>query len=532
MRNYRPLIMGRRGAVASNHPLSTQAGLDILRAGGNAVDAAVATSLTLGVVEPNMSGLGGDGFYHAFMAQTGEAKVFNGTGSAPAAATRERYARGMPASGPLSVSTPGALGGVAAMHATYGRLPWARVCERAIEHARDGYAVTHTYRRNAQEMRDRISADARSRSVFLRDGEVLSLATVLRQPDLARTLEEVAAEGAEGFYRGRLAKRLAAGMHDAGVLVSAADLEACRPDVQEPIAVTYRGYTVTQTPPNSMGFVLLQMLKTVEQFDLKAMDPAQRIHVLVEAKKRAFLDRERYGSDPRHAPVPLERLLSESLATDNAAAIDLNRAADLPINNPEKADGDTTYFCVVDADGSAVSAIQSHNSAFGSGVIAGDTGVLLNNRMSTWHRTPGHPNQLLPGKRVRHTMNAPMVFRDGRLWGVLGTPGADNQVQINLQMLVAMIDLGDDPQAAVEAPRWSSGQRGQPANWPHGGNNALTVESDFSPEILAGLEQRGHVIERVAPLAGPCSVQIIRVTDEGVRMAGSDPRRDGWAGAY
>jgi gamma-glutamyltranspeptidase/glutathione hydrolase len=152
--------------------------------------------------------------------------------------------------------------------------------------------------------------------------------------------------------------------------------------------------------------------------------------------------------------------------------------------------------------------------------------------MSTWHRTPGHPNQLLPGKRVRHTMNAPMVFRDGRLWGVLGTPGADNQVQINLQMLVAMIDLGDDPQAAVEAPRWSSGQRGQPANWPHGGSHALTVESDFSPEILVGLEQRGHVIERVAPLAGPCSVQIIRVTDEGVRMAGSDPRRDGWAGAY
>ena len=532
MRNYRPLIMGRRGAVASNHPLSTQAGLDILRSGGNAVDAAVATSLTLGVVEPNMSGLGADGFYHAFVAQTGDARVYNGTGSAPAAATRDRYARGMPPSGPLSVSTPGALGALAAMHAAHGRLPWARLCERAIEHARDGYPVTHAYRRYAQEMLARISADARTRSVFLRDGEPLPLASILRQPDLARTLEEVAAEGAETFYRGKLAKRLAAGMAEAGALVTASDLAACRPDMQEPIAVTYRGYTVKQTPPNSMGFVLLQMLKTVERFDLKAMDPAERLHVLIEAKKRAFLDRERYASDPRRSPVPLERLLSESLAIDNAAAIDMKRAAVLPVNEPEKADGDTTYFCVVDADGNAVSAIQSHNSAYGSGVTAGDTGVLLNNRMSTWHRAPGHPNQLEPGKRVRHTMNAPMVFRDGRLWCVLGTPGADNQVQINLQMLVAMIDLGDDPQAAVEAPRWSSGQRGQPANWPHEGSNALTVESDFSPGMLAELEQRGHVLKRVDPLDGPCSVQIIRVTEEGVRMAGSDPRRDGWAGAY
>lgn len=532
MRNYRPLIMGRRGAVASNHPLSTQAGLDILRAGGNAVDAAVATSLTLGVVEPNMSGLGGDGFYHAFMAASGEARVYNGSGSAPAAATPQRYPRGMPPYGPLSVQTPGALGALGALHAAHGTLPWARLCERAIEHARDGYAVTHTYRRYVTEMRSRVSADARSRSLFLRDGEALPLASVLVQPDLARTLEAIAAEGAETFYRGGLAKRLAAAFAEAGVLVSADDLAACRPEVQQPIAVSYRGYTVTQTPPNSMGFVLLQMLKIVERFDLKSMDAAERIHVLVEAKKRAFLDRERYATDPRHAAVPLEHLLSEALAIDSAAAIDRARAAELPVNEPEKADGDTTYFCAVDAAGNAVSAIQSHNSAYGSGVIAGDTGVLLNNRMTTWHRAAGHPNRLQPGKRVRHTMNAPMVFRDGRLWGVLGTPGADNQVQINLQMLVSMIDLGMDPQAAVEAPRWSSGQRGQPANWPHEGSNALTVESDFDAEVLAGLEQRGHVLKRVEPLAGPCSVQIIRVTEDGVRMAGSDPRRDGWAGAY
>jgi gamma-glutamyltranspeptidase/glutathione hydrolase len=531
-RSHRPLIMGRNGAVGANHPLATQAGLDILRAGGNAVDAAVATSLALGVVEPMMSGLGGDGFYHLHLAATGASPVFNGTGPAPAAATVDAYPNGIDVWGPRSVSVPGSLGALGAMHAAHGRLAWSRLCASAIEHAREGFAATHGYRHFAEETRRHLAADRRSRITFLHDGEVPALGALIRQPDLAATLEEIAADGAETFYRGRLARRLAAGLAEAGALVAEADLAAYRPEVQAPIAITYRGFEVRQTPPNSTGFVMLQMLRIAEHFDLARLSPAERVHVLVEAKKRAFLDRERYGADPRFEAVPVERLLSDAVTAAHAAAIDMHHAADLPLTLGEPVGGDTTYFCVIDAEGNAVSAIQSINSAFGSGVTAGDTGVLLNNRMAYWHLDPRHPNRLRPGKRVRHTMNAPMVFEGGKLWGVLGTPGADNQVQVNLQVLTAMIDLGMDPQSAIEQPRWTSTQAGQGANWPHEGDGTLTIESDVGADVLAGLERRGHVLKRVGHMEGPCSMQAMRVLANGVRMAGSDTRRDGWAGAY
>jgi gamma-glutamyltranspeptidase len=533
-RCHRPLIMGRNGAVGANHPLATQAGLDTLRSGGNAVDAAVAISLTLGVVEPMMSGLGGDGFYQVHTAKTGETRCWNATGAAPFAAMPERFAaRGMAVRGPLSVSTPGGLAGVAAMHAALGALPWRQLCGPAIAHARDGFAATRSYCHFAAEGRPVLAPDARSSAVFLagNDTGVLPLAQLICQPDLARTLEEIAQDGAETFYRGRLARRLAAGMRAAGVLVDERDLAECHPQVQDPIGIAYRGFRVTQTPPNSTGFSLLQMLKTVERFDVAALDPVQRIHVLVEAKKRAFVDRERYGTDPRFGDLRLDRLLSDAYADECAAAIDRTRAADIALAEPETA-GDTTYFCVVDGAGNAISGVQSINSLFGSGVTAGDTGILLNNRMAYWHLAPVHANRLAPGKRVRHTMNAPMVFKDGRLWAVEGTPGADNQVQVNLQVLTAMMDLGADPQTALEAPRWTSSQQGQGSNWPHEGDGRLTIEPEFGEDVLSGLERLGHRLLRVGPLEGPCLVQAIRVMENGVRVAGSDPRRDGWAGAY
>jgi gamma-glutamyltranspeptidase/glutathione hydrolase len=530
----RTLIMGRNGAVGANHPVATQAGLDTLRSGGNAVDAAVAISLALGVVEPMMSGLGGDGFYQVHSAKTGETRCWNATGAAPFAATPERFAaHGMAVRGPLSVSTPGGLAGVAAMHAALGAQPWRQLFGAAIATARDGFAATRGYCHYAAEGLPVLAPDARSGAVFLaghNDGR-LPLAQLIRQPDLARTLEEIAQDGAETFYRGRLARRLVAGMREAGVLVDERDLAECQPQIQDPIGISYRGFHVSQTPPNSTGFTNLQMLKIVERFDIATLDPVRRIHVLVEAKKRAFLDRERYGTDPRFGDVPLDRLLSDAYADECAASIDLSRAAEIALAEPASA-GDTTYFCVVDAEGNAVSGIQSLNSMFGSGVTAGDTGVLLNNRMAYWHLAPGHANRLAPGKRVRHTMNAPMVFRDGRLWAVEGTPGADNQVQVNLQVLTAMMDLGADPQTALEAPRWTSSQPGQGANWPHEGDGRLTIEPEFGEDVLRGLEALGHRLNRVGALEGPCLVQAIRVMENGVRMAGSDPRRDGWAGAF
>jgi gamma-glutamyltranspeptidase len=531
-RSHRPLIMGRNGAVGANHPLATQAGLDTLRAGGNAVDAAVAISLALGVVEPMMSGLGGDGFYHVHIAATGAGVVYNGTGSAPAAATPAAFPDGMAVRGPRSVRVPGSLAGLGAMHAAHGHLDWQRLFAPAIEHAREGFAATHGYRHFAVENLQVLAADRRSGATFLDGGEPPALAALIRQPDLAATLEAIAADGPETLYRGALARRFAAGLAAAGALVSAADLAACEADVQAPIAISYRGFEVRQTPPNSTGFTMLQMLRIAERFDLSALAPADRVHVLVEAKKRAFRDRERFGADPRFETVPIAHLLSDEVAAAHAAAISLDRAADVRLMQTETADGNTTYFCVVDAAGNAVSGIQSLNSAFGSGVTAGDTGILLNNRMAYWHLDSRHPNRLQPGKRVRQTMNAPMVFRDGALWGVLGTPGADNQVQVNVQVLTAMIDLGCDPQTAIELPRWTSSQQGQGANWPHEGDGRLTIERDAGEDLLVGLARRGHVLNPVAHMEGPCAMQAIRVMPNGVRVAGSDIRRDGWAGAY
>lgn len=534
-RSYRPVIMGRRGAVASNHPLATQAGLLALQAGGNAVDAAVAVAATLSVVEPFMSGLGGDGFYHVFGGRTKEAVVVNGTGPAPRAATPERYAAGIPASGPLSVSVPGSVGAWGTMHARHGRRPWASLFEAAIAYARDGFGATRACRHFSGEQRVSLGADPRSARTFLRDGGPPRLGTPIVQPELARTLETLAAEGAESFYRGGLAKALADGCREAGALVTTDDLAEYWPEEQAPIEVTYRGYTVREAPPNSMGWVLLQELNIVERFDLAGMGAlsADCIHTLVEAKKLAFADRERWSSDPRALEASLGELLSKDYAARRAAEIDPHRPA--PTRMPVRATArtDTTYFCVVDAEGSAVSGIQSLNGAFGSGVTAGDTGILLNNRMTPWHLEPGHPNRLAPGKRVRHTMNPPMVFRDGELWCVFGTPGGDYQVQVNLQVLTSMIDFGFDPQQAAEAPRWSSTQPGQEANYPHECPDALNMEARFAPETRAELARRGHPVVLLGDLEGPCSIEIIRREPEtGMLMAGSDPRRDGWALAY
>jgi gamma-glutamyltranspeptidase/glutathione hydrolase len=533
IRSYRPVIIGRRGAVAANHPLAAQAGLLALRAGGNAVDAAVATAATLAVVEPMMSGPGGDGFYHVYDQASGRAAVFNGTGPAPAAATPERYAGGIPRIGPLSVSVPGTLAGLNAMHRSFGRLPWRGLFDEAITFARDGFGATSSYRHFAEEHRTTLAADPRSVATFLTAGAPPPLGAPIVQADLARTLEEIASEGAETFYRGPLAQRLAAALEAAGTLVSLRDLAAFEAEQQDPISIDYRGFTVLEAPPNSTGFVLLEELKILENFDLCGMGllSADAVHVMVEAKKLAFADRERWGADPNSLKAPLEKLLSADYTARLAGQIDMRSAA--AKQSLAAAAGDTSYFCTADNEGNAVSGVQSINSGFGSGVMAGDTGVLLNNRMSYWHLAPGHPNRLQPGRRVRHTMNPPIVLKDGVLWCVFGTPGADNQVQINLQVLAAMIDFGLDPQQTAELPRWTSNAPGQYANYPHDGEDALTIERRFPEAVRSELARRGHPVRTVGDLDGPCSVEIIRRDSAtGMLLAGSDPRRDGWALAW
>jgi gamma-glutamyltranspeptidase len=533
-RSWRTLIMGRKGAVATNHPLATGVGLSVLRAGGNAADAAAAVSLALGVVEPHMSGLGGDAFLHLRLDAPRSHVVFNGSGAAPLAATPDRFHEGIPTMGGRSISTPGGLGAVFEMHSRYGVLPWARICAPAIELAEEGFAVTHTLIRYATSALARIRVDANSIAIFLRDGAIPELGTIIRQPALARTLAVISAQGAEDFYRGALAKDVLQDATEAGSFLQAGDLETYRAEIQEPLRIRYRGYEVLQTPPNSIGFSLLQALKIIEHFDLPSLGAgsAELLHILVEAKKRVYLDLERYATDPRTREVPVEHLLSDAYTAELAASISPVRTAAIPLQFTHASECNTTYFCIVDAAGNAVSALQSLNNPFGCGVTGPRTGILFNNRMATWHLEPPHPNALQPGKRVRQSMNAPMILRDGTLWAVFGTPGADNQLQVNLQTAVGLIDFELDPQAAAEAPRWTSSQPGQEANWPHLGTELLTLEEGFPAATLDGLRARGHQLRIIPALEGPCSLECIRVMDNGVRMAGSDPRCDGWAAAY
>jgi gamma-glutamyltranspeptidase/glutathione hydrolase len=458
--------------------------------------------------------------------------VYNGSGPAPRAATPERHAGGIPRTGPLSVSVPGMLAGLGMMHREYGTLPWPLLCAEAIGLARDGFGATPNYRHFAGANLACLRADRNSTAIFLRDGDAPGVGTLIVQPDLARALEEIAAEGDDCFYRGALARRLGMALSECGTLVAAADLAEFQAEKQEPLAIDYRGFTVLEAPPNSTGFVVLQELKILEHFDVAAMGlgSADLIHLMVEAKKLAFADRERWGSDPRTLAPPFDELLSAEYAARLAARIDRERAA--PTRSLADAAGDTTYFCTADGDGNAVSGIQSINSGWGSGVMAGDTGILLNNRMAYWHLDPAHPNHLRPGRRVRHTMNPPLVLKDGKLWGVFGTPGADNQVQINFQIANAMIDFGLDPQQAAEMPRWTSMVPGQYANYPHDGPDVLTMERRFTEEVRRELARRGHPVNTVGDLEGPCSVEIIRRNDDGMLLAGSDPRRDGWALAW
>lgn len=526
-RSWRPLAIGR-SAVASNHPSATAAGIEILRAGGNAVDAAVAVSLALGVAEPFMSGLGGDGFYHVF---DGVSRVYEGVGAAPLATSPLSFPCGLPEIGPLAISPPGALAGVAAMHARHGKMPFKDLCQPAIALARDGVRVGHTYRRYATSDARRMDGCPAAAAIYLKDGKAPDLAAVVTNPALAVTLERLAADGAMALYEGEIAERLVSDLQRAGSPITLEDMAGTGATEREPIMMGYRGYEIAQSPPVSTGFTLLQELAMLERFDPAEFrdDPAGLIHLMVEIKKLAFLDRERFGRDPAYAGNSARDALMPSRITSLAARVDPNAAADLPIGRGTY--GDTTHFCVADAQGQVVSAIQSLNGPFGSGIMSPSTGILMNNRMVCWHLDQWHPNLLQAGKKVRHTMNAPMVLKDGKPWAALGTPGADNQVQVNFQAIVALIDFGLDPQQVAEAPRWSSDQPGQGANWPHTGANLLTLESHFGEGIIRKLADKGHRLEVVPPLEGPCSLAIIRMMASGAKLAGSDPRRDGWSAA-
>ena len=550
---HRPVVMGRNGMVCAGQPLASQAGISILQRGGNAVDAAIATAAALNVVEPLMSGIGGDGFIMVYQQASGRIDISNGTGAAPYAASLQRYqANGIPMKGILSMSVPGLVHSWLDVHERYSSLPLDGVLAPAINLAENGFPVTHHLSQAIAS--DRLLCEfPTSRAVFTKDGQPLRPGAVLYQRNLAKTFQSIIEGGRDNFYQGAIGEALVKFSQEQDGLLTMKDLADCNARWQEPISTTYRGYQVYEAPPNSSGHVLLQELNIIEQFDLASAgcNTAESIHLMVEAKKLAFMDREVYVADPDYVDVPVEGLISKKYARERAKLINRERAAasveagdpwqyqdrqakskGKPMGSGLRSEGeDTTCFAVVDRWGNAVCQLQSLQSAWGSSIIAGDTGILLNNRMTYWHLDPNHVDCLQPGKRVRHTMNPVMVFKDGKLSLVCGTPGADTQVQSNMQVLSHVLDFGMNVAEAVEAPRWKNNQSPTESNIPHVCEDELLLESRYPSEVLSELKRRGHALNVLGPWEGVVGREMMIQVDpeSGVLQGAADPRYDGYA---
>jgi gamma-glutamyltranspeptidase len=537
-------VMARRGLIATDHPLASATGVRVLAAGGNAVDSAVAAALTDAVVLPAMCGLGGDLFAIVHrpaspgQSGSGELLAFMGSGIAPRRTTidfmREHGEKGgtcMPQQGPLSAAVPGFIDGCFALLDRFGTRPFAELAEAAITYAADGFPLSPLGAREIAANSALLSRYPTSAAIFLPGGEIPKPGAMLRQPDLGRTLDQIARGGCDVFYRGDIAHRIGRFMSANGGVLAIDDFADHATDVAAPLASTYRGYTVYETALPTQGFLVLEALNIVENADLTrlGLSSAAGIHIMAEAMKLAFADRLAYAGDLRYVDTPLAALISKPWAAERYERIDLTRAGD-KIAAGEFHRGDTTHLCAVDGEGLMISLIISLSAGFGSGVVAGDTGIILNNRAGNcFSLVEGHPNIFAPGKKTVHTLNCYLIADPhGNPVLVGGTPGGDYQPQWNLQIITGLIDADLNVQTAIEQPRWMV----WPGAYPIEVDNPfeLRVEDRLGDEVIAELERLGHRVVRLGPWAadGPAEV-IARDPETGVLIAGSDPRSEGLA---
>ncbi|HET7037019.1 MAG TPA: gamma-glutamyltransferase [Thermomicrobiaceae bacterium] len=515
-------VMALGGVAASAHPFVTQTALDVIRHGGNAIDAAVAAAAVLTVVEPRNGHLGGDTFMLINLPGENRVVALNGSGAAPAAAALERYVErgGIPKDGLWAASVPGTVHCWGTAVERYGSQPLARLLAPAIAYAREGVPVTRRLHRMLANEAERFRPYPASARTFLPHGRVPAVGEIFRQPDLARSLERIARDGWRDFYAGSLARELVQASDELDGLFSLEDFANHDTLERAPLSIDYRGYTVFEQPPVSQGVIVLLALNILRGFDVPALGPAtaETIHLQIEALKLAFEDARCHLGDPDHGELPLEMLLSDEHAREQAARIRPDQARPWPW--PGNIQPDTTYMCVADGQGTLVSYI--HSLFAGCGVVLGDTGALMNNRMLGFNLTPGHPNCLAPGKRPVHTLNSYLVQRDGEPVLVGGTPGAHWQVQTNIQILTNSLDFGMEPHEAIAAPRFLIGDQIAV------GDPTIRLESRAGAEVTASLRQKGHQIEEVGPWALGGGVQLI-ARDPATRVyrAATDLRRPG-----
>lgn len=526
----RSVVMARHGMVATSQPLATEAGVGILKKGGNALDAAIATALTLGVVEPMSTGIGGDAFLLYYQAAEKTIYGINGSGRCPRALTLERLRQqgvmDVPQRGLGSVTVPGAIDAFYEAHQRHGSLPFADLFEPAIAYAREGFPVTEVIAGQWQAAVPLLSQWSSSAATYLLDGKAPQAGEVHSQPNLARTLQGIASGGRDVFYRGEVAQRIVQFSQAHGGYLTLDDFAAHTTEWVEPIRTEYRGHTILELPPNGQGITALLALNVLEGFDLASMDygSAPLYHLLIEATKQAFADRNRYVADPACAPVPVSGLLSKAYAAARRQEIHRDRAGEYGPGNPLPF-GNTVYVTCVDRDRNVVSLIHSLFMGFGSGVVAGDTGICLHNRGAGFVAEPWHPNALAPGKRPLHTIIPAMIVRDGLPWLCYGVMGGDMQAQGHIQVAVNMIDFDMNVQEAIEAPRYRIL-----------GGRRVALERDVPHRVRDELAGMGHElfpygeIPPGTPYGG--GQAILLDTARGVLHGGSDHRKDGCAIGY
>lgn len=569
----RAVTTGTKAMIAAEHPLEAQAAQAVLEAGGNAIDAAVAAFYMTTVVEPEYAGIGGDAFILAYLADQGEVIFINGSGYAPALATIDRYRKlgGIPDAGPFSTSVPGAVSGFDLALRKYGSKRYAELLRPAIEAATRGHAISVSSASNHAASVRMLSKFPASTQVFLRGGESLAAGDVLVQTDLGKTLETIATDGADVFYQGSIARRIAEFFETQQGLIRHDDLSNVRAQEDAPIRTTYKEYEILETPPNSQGIVLLLALNILEGFDLPRMghNSADYLHVVTEALKLAFADRNQYIADPRFAQdIPVESLLSRGYAEKRRELIrmDCAIAGVAPPGDPRRGDailapkkvsyaaaqgaraapsarsaldGDTSSFSIADPYGNVVSVTHSIAGVFGSGMVTGNLGFVLNNRMIYFGLETDDINALEPGKRVRQTSCPALVLKNGKPFLAWNTPGVDNQPQAMLQSFLNVVEFGMNVQEATEAPTIITSSFRQ-SKYPQPAPNALAMPEVLAREIGAELTRRGHTL-RVSALqppyfqapSGAGAVKMVLVDPEsGILFGGVSPAKDncvaGW----
>lgn len=535
----RSTVYARHGMVAAAHPLAVQIGLDILKRGGSAVDAAIATNAALALMEPNACGLGGDLFAMVWDPAKGELTGLNGSGRCPAGLTIDRVPPlpdgTIPLFSPYAWTVPGCADGWFELHARYGRLPMAEVLAPAIAAAREGAPVPQVIAGSWQRSLARFADKPGFAAVFLPGGRAPRVGEPFANPGLAHTLELLATGGRDAFYRGPIAERLVAYSREVGGFFSAEDLAAHRSEWVTPVSTTYRGVTLWELPPNGQGIAALQMLNMLEGFDLAVMgrDSADFWHLLVEVTKLAFADRARFYADPAFAEVPVEGLVDKGYARERARLVDMARASkSVDAGNPHLGHGDTTYLATADERGQMVSLIQSNYTGFGSGYVVPELGFGLQNRGALFSLDPNHPNALAPGKHPFHTI-IPAFLGEGRTPTMaFGVMGGDMQPQGHVQIVLNLVDFGMTLQEAGDAPRYHHEGSSEPTGTVMTGGGVVHLESGVPPEVRRQLLRRGHRIQETEAAVFGGYQAIRRNPSTGVYEGATESRKDGMAAGY